>query len=189
MEIALYLLLAQGALGAFDTLYYHEYRLRLPTQHYARHELQLHAARDFAYAVLFGTIGWLQWRGLFAWLFLLLLLTEIVITLADFLEEDKIRKLPAGERVMHAIMGILYGLFLAYLLPHIWQWKDQPTGFGATSYGTLSWLLSLMAVGVAVSGVRDILSATRRTECPPLLTQWLHTIRDGTEEQDDTTSS
>lgn len=57
MLTALWLLFAQGVLGAFDTLYYHEYKLRLPAQPHARHELQLHACRDFAYAVLFGTIG------------------------------------------------------------------------------------------------------------------------------------
>lgn len=168
MLTALWLLLSQGALGAFDTLYYHEYKLRLPAQPHARHELQLHAFRDFAYALLFGTIGWLTWNGLFAWLFLLLLLTEIAITLADFLEEDRIRKLPPGERVMHAVMGIVYGLFLAYLLPNVFRWMHQPTGFGRTHYGLLSWGLTLMAGGVLVSGVRDYLSAQRRAEWPEL---------------------
>ncbi|HLK56662.1 MAG TPA: hypothetical protein VKU00_08865 [Chthonomonadaceae bacterium] len=168
MTIALLLLLAQGVLGACDTLYYHEYKLRLPAQPHARHELQLHAFRDFIYALLFGTIGWLTWNGLFAWLFLLLLLMEIVITLADFLEEDRTRKLPPGERVMHAIMGILYGLFLAYLLPNVFQWTHQATAFGYARYGLLSWLLTLMAGGVFVSGLRDYISAQRRAEWPAL---------------------
>ena len=149
-------------MGAFDTLYYHEYKLRLPAQPHARHEVQLHAARDFAYALLFGTIGWLTWNGLLAWLFVALLLTEIAITLADFLEEDRIRKLPPGERVMHAIMGIVYGLFLAYLLPNALRWMREPTGFGRVHYGNLSWLLTLMAAGVLVSGIRDFLSSRKR---------------------------
>lgn len=168
MLTALWLLIAQGTLGAFDTLYYHEYKLRLPAQPHARHELQLHAFRDFAYALLFGTIGWLTWNGLFAWLFLLLLLTEIGITLADFLEEDRIRKLPPGERVMHAVMGIIYGLFLAYLLPSVFRWMSQPTGFGRANYGLLSWLLTLMAGGVLASGLRDYLSSRRGVEWPAL---------------------
>ncbi len=125
-----------------------------------------HAARDFAYAVLFGTIGWLTWNGLFAWLFLGLLITEIAITLADFLEEDKIRKLPPGERVMHALMGIVYGLFLAYLLPNVLRWMQQPTGFGRADYGLLSWLLTTMAGGVFASGLRDYFSALRQKEWP-----------------------
>ena len=168
MVTALCLLLAQGALGAFDTLYYHEYKLRLPAQPHARHELQLHAFRDFVYALLFGTIGWVTWNGLLAYVFLSLLVTEILITLADFLEEDRIRKLPPGERVMHALMGILYGLFLAYLLPNVVSWTRQPTGFGPANYGLLSPLLTLMAGGVLASGIRDLVSAQRRREWPTL---------------------
>lgn len=64
MLVALWLLLTQGAMGAFDTLYFHEYKLRLPAQPHARRELQLHAFRDFVYAVLFSTIGWVTWNGL-----------------------------------------------------------------------------------------------------------------------------
>jgi len=168
MLIALQLLLAQGILGTCDTLYYHEYKLRLPAQTHARNELRLHALRDFVYAILFGAIGWITWNGLFAWVFSLLLLVEIVITLWDFLEEDRTRKLPGGERVMHAIMGIVYGLFLAYLIPNVWSWMHQPTGFGHVSYGPLSWLLSVMAGGVFLSGVRDMVSAQRQKEWPEL---------------------
>jgi hypothetical protein len=159
--IALYLLLAQGALGAFDTLYYHEYKLRLPHQPHAGRELKLHAFRDFVYALLFGTIGWLTWNGLLAYAFVALLLLEIAITLADFLEEDRIRKLPPGERVMHAVMGIVYGLFLAYLLPNVLKWMRLPAGFGRVDYGPLSWLLALMACGVLGSGIRDYISGQR----------------------------
>ena len=164
MLTALRLLFAQGALGAFDTLYYHEYKLKLPSAFHARHELRLHAARDFAYALLFGTIGLVTWNGLFAWLLLILLLTEIMITLADFLEEDRTRKLPPGERVMHALMGIVYGLFLAYLLPNVFLWMHQPTGFKPVHYSLLSAVLPLMALAVLGSGVRDYLSATRPRE-------------------------
>lgn len=168
MLLALQLLLAQGILGTFDTLYYHEYKLRLPAQSHARNELRIHALRDFVYAILFGAIGWVTWDGLFAWVFALLLIVEIVLTLSDFLEEDRTRKLPPGERVMHAIMGIVYGLFLAYLIPNIWIWMQLPTGFGHVSYGLLSWVLSAMAAGVFFSGVRDMVSAQRQKEWPSL---------------------
>jgi uncharacterized protein len=162
MLTALQLLLVQGVLGTFDTLYYHEYKLRLPTQPTARNELRIHALRDFVYAVLFGAIGWVTWNGLFAWLFALLLLVEIVLTLTDFLEEDRTRKLPPGERVMHAVMGIVYGLFLGNLIPNVWMWAHAPTGFGHASYGALSWVLTAMAIGVLLSGVRDMVSAQTR---------------------------
>ena len=54
MRTALLILLAQGAIGAFDTLWFHEWRERLPARAEARMELSLHAARDFVYAVLFA---------------------------------------------------------------------------------------------------------------------------------------
>src|SRR4029434_9177885 len=59
---ALWLLAIQGAIGAFDTLYYHEWRARLPARGAAA-ELRLHAARDFLYAVIFGTLPWVSWEG------------------------------------------------------------------------------------------------------------------------------
>lgn len=119
MITAIWLLVLQASLGAFDTLYYHEYRLRLADQAHSRLELRLHAARDFAYAVIVGSLGFVTWRGSFAWALVALLALEIGITLWDFIEEDKVRRLPAGERAMHAIMGIVYGAFLAFLIPQV----------------------------------------------------------------------
>lgn len=153
---ALILLAIQGGMGAFDTLYYHEYKLKLPHAVHAKYELLLHALRDFAYALIFLSIGWVQWAGVLAWVFAAVLVFEIVVTLLDFVEEDRIRKLPAGERVMHALMGIVYGLFLAFMVPVLWQWSHLATGFMGVSYGAMSWLLTLAGVGVLLSGVRDL---------------------------------
>jgi hypothetical protein len=159
MRTALILLAVQGALGAFDTLYYHEWKLCLPARVHARHELALHAARDFAYAALFGTIGWLTWNGVLASACFALLGAEIAITLWDFTEEDRTRTLPPGERVMHSIMGIIYGAFLAHLVPQVFAWMRLPTGFARAHHGSIAWLLTAMAAGVFLSGVRDMASA------------------------------
>jgi hypothetical protein len=86
---------------------------------------------------------------------------EIGITLWDFVEEDQIRRLPAGERMMHTVMGIVYGAFLAYLIPQVISWRDRHTGFYPVDYGGLSWLLSVFAVGVFLSGIRDALASFR----------------------------
>jgi hypothetical protein len=91
---------------------------------------------------------------------LALLLAEIVITLWDFIEEDKIRRLPAGERGMHAVMGIVYGAFLAFLIPQMIEWATLPTGFGPSYHGFPAWMLLCLAIGVFVSGVRDLLAST-----------------------------
>lgn len=161
MLIALYLLLIQGLLGAFDTLYYHEYQQQLPRNASAKVELRLHASRDFAYAIVFGSLGWVLWRGARAWVFLAILIFEIGITLWDFIEEDLTRRLPAGERAMHTVMAIVYGAFLANLIPQVLLWITQPTGFATVNHGWLSWLLSAFAAGVFFSGIRDVVASFR----------------------------
>ena len=162
MTASLSLLLLQGVLGAFDTLWYHEWQARLPSRALAGRELLLHSLRDFAYAIVFGSLAWVQWRGILAWLLIAVLAAEIVITLWDFIEEDLRRPLPPGERVMHTIMGIVYGAFLARLAPELAAWMAQPTGLVATSYGWLSWLMSAFAIGVFFSGIRDLVASFRR---------------------------
>lgn len=164
MNAAILFLLAQGALGTFDTLWYHEYKLRLPHKHSAQAELRLHAARDFAYAIIFASLAWTEWRGALAWLFLGILIFEIVVTLWDFVEEDRTRTLPPGERITHAIMGILYGAFLYTLVPELWAWSHLPLGLAIVDRGLASWVLTAFALGVAGSGLRDLrASYTMRT--------------------------
>ena len=156
MNAALGLLLLQGTLGAFDTLWYHEWQQKLATRPTGRRELLLHASRDFAYGLLFGSLAWVTWNGSWTVVLAVLLLCEIVITLFDFIEEDLHRPLPPGERVMHTVMAIVYGAFLANLLPQMAVWSRLPTGFGIADYGIMSWLLTAMASGVVGSGVRDL---------------------------------
>ena len=74
MRTAIWLLLPQASLSAFDTLYYHEYKLKLPLGDHTGLELRLHAARDFAYAIIIGTLlGFVTWTGVCAWFLLALL--------------------------------------------------------------------------------------------------------------------
>jgi hypothetical protein len=162
MKAAIWILMVQALLGAFDTLYYHEYKLRLAHGDHTGLELKLHATRDFAYAIIIASLGFLTWNGWLAYVLFALLLAEICITLWDFIEEDKIRKLPPGERAAHAIMGIVYGAFLAYLLPEMSNWSQLPTGFGKAYHGFPAWVLAIVAAGVFFSGVRDLISSFGR---------------------------
>ena len=164
MSAALWLLALQGALGAFDTAYYHEWRARLVARVPAtRSELRLHAGRDFVYALIFAGLPQLEWRGLWAALLLALLLVEIAITLADFVVEDRVRRalggVYPGERVTHAVMGIVYGAFLACLAPELAGWAREPTALAAVQPPVSAaprGALALMALGVALSGARDL---------------------------------
>jgi len=162
MTVALWLLAVQGMLGAFDTVFYHEWKARLPARAPATNpELKLHAARDFIYAILFCSLPWLAFRGLWAIGISALLLVEIAITLTDFVVEDRVRAplggVYAGERVTHAVMGIVYGAMLAYLLPTLWTRWLATTSIEAAPEASagLRWVLSMMGVGVLLSGLRD----------------------------------
>ena len=167
MKVALWLLAIQGVIGAFDTVYYHEWRARLPARgRLAASELKLHAARDFFYAVLFATLPWIAWQG--AWVLALgaVFVAEIVLTLTDFVVEIAVRKqlgdVYAGERVTHAVMGILYGAMIANLFPVLVRWRALPTAFAvewAAIPEPLTWSLLVMAAGVLLSGLRDLYAA------------------------------
>jgi len=164
MSVVLYLLVALAFLGAFDTLYYHEWRAKLPALgRAARSELQLHAARDFVYAILFAMLPWFAWQGGYAIALAALLFVEVVLTLWDFVVENWIRKplggVYPGERIMHAVMGIVYGAMLAYLFPRMLLWWSQPTGLVESPPpfpAVLRWTMVAMAGGVFLSGVRDL---------------------------------
>lgn len=167
MKIALWLLSIQGLIGAFDTLYYHEWRARLPARGaQAASELKLHAARDFFYAVLFATLPWLAWHGGWVMVLVAALIAEIILTLTDFVVEITVRKplgdVYAGERVTHAVMGILYGAMIASLIPVLIRWWSFPGALTAASPdvpSVLRWALVMMAIGVSGSGLRDLYAA------------------------------
>ena len=167
MTIVMLLLAAQGLIGAFDTFYFHEWRARLPALgRQSAPELVLHAWRSFLCAVIFGTLPWLAWHGLWAVALVAVLVAEIVFTLWDFVVEIAVRKplgdVYGGERITHAIMGIIYGGMLAFLIPVLADWWTRPTALVArplAELGPLEWALLLMALGVFLSGARDLYAA------------------------------
>ncbi|HEV3141770.1 MAG TPA: hypothetical protein VGY57_14695 [Vicinamibacterales bacterium] len=167
MTAALWLLAIQGAIGAFDTVYYHEWKARLPARGaLAAPELKLHAARDFLYAVIFASLPFIAWQGRWVAVLAAVLVAEIVLTLWDFIVEIAARKpmgdVYGGERVTHAVMGILYGAMTANLIPVLWRWWSMPTGFAPAALAVpdaLRWTLAVMASGVFLSGVRDLYAA------------------------------
>lgn len=183
MQTVLWLLFCLGLLGTFDTLYYHEWRARLPGMgKAARAELTLHAIRDFLYAPLFVTLPFVQWLGWMSVALAMLLISEIVITIRDFIVEDWVRKplggVFPGERTTHAVMGINYGAMLAFLLPIMWVWFAAGSQFQVSSVPVPPWLraaLFVLGIGVAISGLRDLASAF---EVPYSAWPWEHRWQD-----------
>ena len=103
----------------------------------------------------------MAWQGWWTFVLIAILVAEIVITLADFVTEARDRKsfgdVAGGERVTHAIMGICYGAMLANFVPILYRWSTEPAGFSPLSIATsMKLVLTLMAVGVFISGLRDL---------------------------------
>lgn len=152
------LLTVQTLLGAFDNFWHHELHARLPQRISARRELQLHAAREAIYGVLFAAFAWLSFQGLWAVLIAALLVGEAFITLADFLEEDRSRRLPPFERALHTILTVSYGLLLGLLAPGLWSAAQQTSSLALAYHGLWSWFFSLSSLGVLMWSVRNILA-------------------------------
>jgi hypothetical protein len=167
LQRVLWLLVAQGALGAFDTIYFHELRARLPAlQSRARAELFLHSLRSIIYGIFFLTLPWLSWNGGWTAALAALLALEIFITMYDFVIEDWVRKPLGGvypaERVLHGVLGVLYGIFLANLFPLLIEWWRRPTGLARHATGTggaLEWTMAIMGILATISGLRDLAAA------------------------------
>ena len=159
LELALWMLFAQALLGAFDTIWHHELTVALPRCATARMELALHSARALLYGLVFAGLAWFEFAGGWAAVLVATVLVEVLITLADFVIEDRTRLLPASERVTHTVLAINGGAAFALLATVLPDWWSQPTALVFVDRGVLSWLLTGAAIGVTLSGVRDGLAA------------------------------
>jgi hypothetical protein len=60
---------------------------------------------------------------------------------------------------MLAVMGIVYGAMLANAVPTLRAWWSEPTQLTISPpiiSDTLRWIMTLMAAGVFISGIRDL---------------------------------
>ncbi len=158
MTAALIILAVQTLLGALDNVLHHELTERLPGRPSARYELSLHSAREAIYGALFLVFAWTEPAGILAAAVLALLLLEVVITIADFIEEDRSRRLPAFERTLHTVLAVMYGAFLAIAVPWLIVQAARPAGMVFVSHGLLSWYFTACAVGVLAFAVRNALA-------------------------------
>jgi uncharacterized protein (TIGR01777 family) len=161
MSLFLALLTAQAVLGAFDNLWHHEITERLPAKRSAATEVGLHATREFVYAFVFVAFAWYQWHGAWVALLAAVLGIEIIVTLADFIVEDRTRRLPAAERVLHTILAINLGLVLAAVAPTLASWWQQPTEVTPANHGIYSWLFTMFGVGVFAWSIRNAIAVLR----------------------------
>lgn len=168
LELALWMLFGQALLGAFDTIWHHELTVALPRCVAARTELALHSARALLYGLVFAGLAWFDFAGGWAAVLVATVLVEVLITLADFVIEDRTRLLPASERVTHTVLAINGGAAFALLATVLPDWWSQPTALVFVDRGVLSWLLTCAAIGVTLSGVRDGLAAWQVARIAPV---------------------
>lgn len=116
------------------------------------------------YSVLFiGLSSW-KWHGAWAVVLLGLFGVEIILTLWDFVVEDKTRLLPATERVTHTVLAMNGGAFIMLLILNASTWLSESSALAWESHGLLGLFLALCDAGVGLSGVRDVFAAYRLGE-------------------------
>jgi hypothetical protein len=169
MDRVLMLMTLQGAMGAFDAIYHHEITERLAWRMGAARELAIHTVRNGFYAALYLAFAWGEWHGAWAVVFAAIIAAEILVTLLDFVTEDRSRDLPATERITHTLLAINFGVILAVLLPEFWRWAALPTAVLPASHGLWSWVATGIGAGALVDAVRDgtRARAMRRKEKAP----------------------
>lgn len=165
MEIVSYLLIAQGLLGGFDVIWNHEWQERLPSKPGAALEQIIHGIRELLYSIVFFGLAWFSWQGLWAWVFIMVIVVDILLTAWDFVVEDRTRKLSAIERITHLILSMNGGAYVGFLVPVILAWSKLPDNLNNIDYGLTSMVLSLFGIGVFVWGIRGLWSGIQLRVC------------------------
>jgi uncharacterized protein (TIGR01777 family) len=156
----------QALVGGLDNLWHHEITERLPARRTAADELALHAARESIYSFVFIALAWFEWQGYWVMLIAFALALEIIITLADFVIEDRTRRLPAFERILHTLLALNFGAVLAALMPVLAGWWGMPSGVIVVSHGIVSWIFTFFSAGVLVWSARNAFAVLRLRQPP-----------------------
>jgi uncharacterized protein (TIGR01777 family) len=166
MFIVFALITTQALLGAVDNLWHHEITERLPAKRSAAVELVLHSARELIYAFVFVGLAWFRWQGLWVALIVSVMLIEVAVTLLDFVIEDKTRRLPPFERVLHTLLAVNFGAVLAMLGPVLAGWWSMPSAVIPVYYGPISWVFTAFGAGVFAWSLRNAMAVVRLRKLP-----------------------
>jgi len=151
-----WILIAQGIIGGWDTIYNHEWIERLPQRPAARAEIGVHSLRELNYAGLFAGLAWFQWHGAAAWIVITLVALEVAVTCWDDLIENATRILPANERILHVVLTINLGVIALLVAMLAADWMPRPAGFAASPLAPAwRWVVSALAIASLAWAVRD----------------------------------
>jgi uncharacterized protein len=151
----------QALLGGFDNIYHHEITERLPWRPTQATEQFIHSVRQVFYAGVFTSLAGVTPQGGFAYGMGALLVTELGLTLWDFVNEDQTRKLPWTERIAHTLLTLNYGAILACWTPVLYEASLLPTNIAFESYGIFTGINAICVAGVSLWSVRDWFASKR----------------------------
>jgi hypothetical protein len=168
MEVATYILVVLGILGAIDIAVYHGVAHGIRYHPDARAELVVHSLRGPTYCALFALIPNFALQGAWFWLLMGLFAFDLGISVVDFVLEGSSRRffggLPTGEYLLHILMAMLFGAFATAVVFGAGAWATMPTRFAyqpARVPLLLRLVMGVMAALVLGSGVQDALAAVR----------------------------
>jgi uncharacterized protein len=172
IDVGLTILLLHGALLVFDSVVNHGWHARLREDPRAAPELNLHALRAAAYAVVFGGLAWFEWHGALVVLLATLVVAEFVLSLAGAVLADRTREVGLVERVVHFARGITTGAWAGFVFFTAFaHWMTAATALAPMSYGWVSLALSAYALTAGLIALRDArlaqLLAARAKYLPP----------------------
>jgi hypothetical protein len=161
MTLILYSLIFHAAVGGLDVIFNHEISEHLPQQPSAVTEESLHSVRELLFGLLFVSLAWFEWRGAFIWLIIAIILAEIAVSTWDSVVEDRTRRLPAAERVMHTFLFINVGIYSTLLAPTLTEWHALPTELHVVDNGIPGRILSIFSAIAFAWCARDAISYFR----------------------------
>ena len=154
-----WILIAQGVVGGWDTIYNHEWIERLPQRPSARAEIGVHSLRELNYACLFAGLAWFEWHGVAAWIVIAMVVIEIIVTCWDETIENATRVLPANERILHVVLTLNLGVITLLVGVLAAGWMPRPTALAASGLAPgWRWAISALAIASLAWAVRDALA-------------------------------
>lgn len=170
MEIATYLLLTIGVLGAADIMLFHTVANGIRSHAESRWELYVHSLRGPTYGSLFLLVPNVQMHGAWFWVLMALLAADAGISLWDFALEKQSRAtfggLPTGEYVLHIVIAMLFGALVGVVALECGGWADLPTAihYAPPAVPVVArMLLAFMAVVVFWTEWGDLRAALRHS--------------------------
>jgi hypothetical protein len=164
--IASLLLLLVGLFGAFDVLYFHHLRARVPYAAEKRREAWAHVAKAPVYAALFLVVPNLQLSGASLSILGLLVALDVGIAAWDVAVESEARRaeggLPAGEYALHLLITLLVGALFVELARDAAPRLDDPSAVAlrADVPEALRLALGALAAGCLFVGAIELAAVT-----------------------------